>query len=100
MTDRSRAEILLNFLHRRGLASLSLIVEHLNNGTAQTRIARQIQMDPGQLSRFIRATLKNTWVVAPEIQDMVELYTQMERRHADRVKSHTYSLGERPQRIA
>lgn len=96
MTDSSRADLLLSFLRRRGLDSLSLIVEHLNRGTTHKRIAVMLNMDAGQFSRFVHATMKRSWIVAPEIADIIELYQQYERRQA----VHVTGMGERTHRIA
>lgn len=95
MTNDSRAEILFSFLRRRGVGALSAIVERLNAGHSQKRIAEDFDMDAGQLSRFVHTVLQVEYHVNPDIVDMLELFQQMERRNAERVTAHVHSMGER-----
>jgi hypothetical protein len=95
MTDRSRADLLLSFMRRRGIDLLSLIVEHLNRGTPHRRIAAMVAMDEAQFSRFIHATLVQTWTVAPDISDVIELYRQLEARNAQRLRGDAPAVAER-----
>ena len=103
MTERSRAEMLLGFLRRRGLASLSLVVEHLNRGTPHKRIAQMIDMDEAQFSRFTHAVFLREYRVAPDIADVIELHQQLEARHAQRsirVPGNVQALAERTGNVA
>jgi hypothetical protein len=100
MTNDSRADMLFSFLRRRGVGALSTIVEQLNNGTAQKRIAVMLGMDAGQFSRFVSSVLVNEYRVAPEVADMIELFQQLERRNAERAIGHGGSMGERNRAIA
>ncbi len=95
MTERSRADMLLSFMRRRGIDLLSLIVEHLNRGTPHKRIAVMVNMDEGQFSRFVHATMTQTWTVAPDIADVIELYRQLEARNAERLRGNAPAMAER-----
>lgn len=94
MTNESRADTLLHFLRRRGLGTLSMVTEHLNNGTSQKAIAIMLHMDEGHLSRFISAVFVREYRIAPDIADMIELFEQLEKRNGERAKGNVYGMGE------
>ena len=100
MTQESRADTLFFFLRKRGLGPLSVVMEHLNSGASQKSISVMLDMDEGQLSRFIGTVFVREYHVRPEIADMIDVYEQLERRNAERVRGNVHSMGERHCNVA
>lgn len=82
----SRREMLLHFLWKHKLETLSRIILMLNEGHSQVTVARSIGVDPGQFSRFAGACLERTWTVKADLQRIIDVTVDETNQDAENVK--------------
>jgi len=99
----SRREMLLHFLWKHKLDVLSHVIESLNDGHSQVDVARSIQVDPGQFSRFAGACLERTWTVKADLQRIIDVMVDETTADAENIKGRLRVVavhGKRAERFA
>jgi len=94
----SRREMLLHFLWKYNLATLSKVILLLNEHASQLEVARSIHCDPGQFSRFAGACLERTWTVKADLQRIVDVVVDDTNADAENVKGRLRVVNVREKR--